>query len=94
MHSQRLLILSAKAGVGHLRAAAAIEAAARLHFPHLVIRNVDVLDHTNAAFRRLFTRTYERLSADLPSLWKLLYEGLERKPVDSAAQRSTPSSTA
>lgn len=84
---RRILLISAKAGAGHIRAAAAVEAAARLHHPGVDIRNIEALEYTNAAFRRVFTKTYERLSADLPSLWKVIYEGLERKPVDSKAKR-------
>ena len=84
---RRILLISVKAGAGHIRAAAAIEAAARLHHPRVEVRNVEALDYTNPAFRRVFTKTYERLSADLPSVWKMVYEGLERKPVDSKAKR-------
>ncbi len=51
--SKRVLVLSGSVGAGHLRAAQAVELALRELDPEAVVRNVDVLELTNAAFRRL-----------------------------------------
>ena len=53
MPIRNLLILSASVGAGHLRAAQAVELAAREVYPEAHIQNVDVLTLTNAAFRHL-----------------------------------------
>ena len=47
---RRILVLSASVGAGHLRAAEAVELAARQMLPDATVRNVDVLDMTNASF--------------------------------------------
>jgi processive 1,2-diacylglycerol beta-glucosyltransferase len=83
----RLLIVSVNAGAGHLRAAQALEVAAREMLPHAKVVNCDALDYANPAFRKNFTRTYERLAKDLPSIWRMLYERLERQPLNSGLKR-------
>lgn len=45
-HPQRLLILSASAGAGHLRAAEAVEVACKERWPEAEVRHVDVLTLT------------------------------------------------
>ncbi len=52
--SSRILILSASVGAGHLRAAEAVELALRETVPDAYVENLDVLQLTNAAFRRLY----------------------------------------
>lgn len=54
MSTKRILILSASAGAGHLRAAEAVELALKRVAPRAVIRNVDVLTLTTKAFRKLY----------------------------------------
>jgi len=58
----RILVLSASVGAGHLRAAEAVELALRQTVPEALVRNVDVLDFTNAAFRRIYGKAYLDLS--------------------------------
>ena len=55
---RRILVLSASVGAGHLRAAQAIELALRQCDPTAVVRNVDVLELTNAAFRKVYGKSY------------------------------------
>jgi processive 1,2-diacylglycerol beta-glucosyltransferase len=87
--SQRVLLISVRAGAGHMRAAQAIEEALRGRFPQVEVRNIEALAYTNAAYRRSFTGGYERLSRDLPSVWGLIYAQLEKKPVDSKTKKLT-----
>ncbi len=54
----RILILSASVGAGHLRAAQAVELAAKELLPDAHVENVDVLTQTNAAFRRVYGKAY------------------------------------
>ena len=54
----RILLLSASVGVGHLRAAEAVELALCETAPDAFIRNLDVMELTNRAFGRLYSRGY------------------------------------
>jgi processive 1,2-diacylglycerol beta-glucosyltransferase len=83
----RVLILSADAGAGHIRAAEAVEEAFRLYHPHVEVRHEDALRFTNATFRKTFTEGYNLLARDLPSVWGRLYEQLEEKNPDSRRKR-------
>jgi processive 1,2-diacylglycerol beta-glucosyltransferase len=55
---KRVLVLSASVGAGHLRAAQAVELALRQLDPEAEVKNIDVLEFTNAAFRRFYGRAY------------------------------------
>ena len=56
--SRRILVLAASVGAGHLRAAQAVELALRRLDPDAAIENYDVLEFTNATFRRLYGVAY------------------------------------
>jgi processive 1,2-diacylglycerol beta-glucosyltransferase len=76
--SKRVLILSASVGAGHLRAAEAVELAVRQLDPAAVVKNVDVLDLTNAAFRRLYGKAYLDLVNRVPHVLGYFYDLLDR----------------
>ena len=76
--SARVLILSASAGAGHLRAAEALEVAAREAYPDLYVENHDVLAFTNGVFRRLYAKTYLDLVNAAPHLLGMLYDWLDQ----------------
>jgi processive 1,2-diacylglycerol beta-glucosyltransferase len=82
--SRSILVLSASVGAGHLRAAEAVEAALRQLDPQATVKNVDVLELTNAAFRRVYSRTYFDLVNKAPQILGYMYELLDRPP---SAQR-------
>ena len=84
---ERVMILSVKAGAGHLRAAAALEEVFRTEYPAVEVRNVEALSLTSAAFRKTFTGAYEKLIKHAPSIWGLIYEQLEKKPPTSKTKR-------
>jgi len=83
----KVLVLSVKAGAGHVRAAQALEAAFAEEHPEVEVRHVETLAHTNAAFRKSYTGAYEELVRHLPSVWGMIYERMERKSVDSTMKR-------
>jgi len=85
--AKRVMIISVKAGAGHMRAAQAVEAAFKERFPQVEVRNIEALGFTNAAFQKSFTGTYEKLSADLPSVWGMIYEKMEAKPAKSKMKK-------
>ncbi|MGD0899484.1 MAG: glycosyltransferase [Thermoguttaceae bacterium] len=78
--SRRILVLSAAVGAGHLRAAEAVEAALRLLAPDATVKNLDVLALTNAAFRRVYGRTYFDLVNNAPQILGYVYDLLDRPP--------------
>lgn len=77
---RRILVLSASVGAGHLRAAQAVELALRKLDPDAVVKNVDVLDHTNALFRRLYGKAYLDLVNMAPHLLGYFYDLMDRAP--------------
>jgi len=76
--SRRILVLSASVGAGHLRAAEAVEAALRQVAPDAVVKNLDVLELTNAAFRRVYSRTYFELVNKAPHVLGYVYDLLDQ----------------
>ena len=74
----RVLILSASVGMGHVRAAEAIESAVREVAPAVTVQNVDVLGLTNAAFRRAYRDSYLALINHAPWLFGYFYDLFDR----------------
>jgi processive 1,2-diacylglycerol beta-glucosyltransferase len=73
----RLLILSASAGAGHVRAAQAIERAAQAAGAAREVHHVDALQYTTKLFRRLYAQTYLDLVNQAPPLLGWLYDYLD-----------------
>ena len=76
----RVLILSASAGAGHLRAAEAVERALREETPNVEVRNLDVLELATGAFREAYSKWYLQLVQRAPALYGYLYDRLDRPP--------------
>jgi processive 1,2-diacylglycerol beta-glucosyltransferase len=87
MNSPRILVLSASVGAGHLRAAQAVDLALRQVAPEAAVRNLDVLELTNATFRRLYGRAYLDLVNRAPHVLGYFYDLMDR-PSRSGKQRS------
>src|SRR5437867_9668179 len=85
--SKRVLVLSASVGAGHLRAAQAVELALRQLDPSADVKNVDVLELTNAPFRRLYGKAYLDLVNRAPHVLGYFYDLLD-KPSKSGNPRS------
>ena len=75
---KRVLILSASAGAGHVRAAEAVERAIVLEGAAEEVRNVDTLDYTNKLFRRLYAKTYIDMVNKMPEVLGWLYDQLDK----------------
>jgi processive 1,2-diacylglycerol beta-glucosyltransferase len=76
----RILVLSASVGAGHLRAAQAVEKALRLLAPDAEVENLDVLQLTNATFRRFYGRAYLDLVNRAPHVLGYFYDRLDQPP--------------
>ena len=73
----RVLVLSASAGAGHLRAADAIEQALRIRGLASEVQHLDVLKYTNQVFRHLYSKAYIDLVNRAPEVLGWLYDHLD-----------------
>src|SRR5262245_10444093 len=80
---KKLLLLSVSAGAGHVRAAQALEAAAKAATPPLEAIHVDLLSLVPRDFRKLYGEQYIKLVDKLPQLWSYLYAKTDRPSRDS-----------
>src|SRR5689334_12153769 len=74
----RILVLSASVGAGHLRAAQAVELALKEVVPDAHVRNVDILQLTNAAFRRIYGKAYLDLVNKAPHVLGYFYDLMDQ----------------
>src|SRR6185295_2181739 len=82
----RILVLSASVGAGHLRAAQAVELALRQVVPDATVKNLDVLELTNAAFRRLYGKAYLDLVNRAPHVLGYFYDLLDQPGVPGSGR--------
>ena len=82
----KVLILSASAGAGHVRAAAALEKAFVEMGAARQVRHVDTLDYTNVVFRRLYSEAYLEMVNSAPEVLGWLYDYLDQ-PWENERQR-------
>jgi processive 1,2-diacylglycerol beta-glucosyltransferase len=85
--STHILILSVSAGAGHVRAAQALEAAAKAANPPLQATHLDLLALVPKEFRKLYAEQYIKLVDKLPQLWSFLYAKTDRPSRDSVFGR-------
>lgn len=74
----KVLILSASAGAGHVRAAQALERAFAESGAAREVRHVDTLEYTNPLFRRLYSRAYLDMVNTMPEVLGWLYDQLDK----------------
>jgi len=74
----RVLILSVSTGCGHLRAAEALERAARQLVPHATVQNVDVLTLATKPFRYCYGQVYVDLIDVAPQVLGFFYNLMDR----------------
>lgn len=77
---KKVLLLSASAGAGHLRAAEAIEKAFKqaANADDREVKHVDVLNYTNKVFRHLYSKAYIDLVNKLPEVPGWVYDKLDK----------------
>ena len=75
---KKVLLLSASAGAGHLRAADAIEKAFKqsANADGREVQHIDVLNYTNKVFRHLYSKAYIDLVNKLPEVPGWVYDKL------------------
>jgi processive 1,2-diacylglycerol beta-glucosyltransferase len=77
----KILITYAYAGVGHKKAAMAIEKALA-GVPDIEVKNIDILDYTNDFFKASYPNVYLFMINKTPTFWGLFYYLLDARPVD------------
>jgi processive 1,2-diacylglycerol beta-glucosyltransferase len=79
---KNVLILSASAGAGHLRAAEAIERALLETDAAHSVRHIDTLEYTNPLFRRLYSKAYIEMVNRMPEVLGWLYDASDDPDLD------------
>jgi processive 1,2-diacylglycerol beta-glucosyltransferase len=75
--ANKVLILSASAGAGHVRAAQALERAFQATGVVREVRHVDALEFTNKVFRTIYSKTYIEMVDRAPEVLGWLYDVLD-----------------
>ena len=75
--SNRVLIVSVRAGAGHVMAAAALEAAFHEYAPAFAVRNIDLLDYSNDLLKFLYGKMYLDAVKLIPELYAYNYKHYE-----------------
>jgi processive 1,2-diacylglycerol beta-glucosyltransferase len=77
---RKVLLLSASAGAGHIRAAEAIEKAFNQakDAGSTEVRHIDVLNYTNKVFRHLYSKAYIDLVNKMPEVPGWFYDKLDK----------------
>jgi processive 1,2-diacylglycerol beta-glucosyltransferase len=83
-----VLILSASAGAGHLRAAQAIEHAFAATGAARSVRHVDTLEYTNPLFKRLYSKAYIDMVNKMPEVLGWLYDHMDKPGKDDRLTRA------
>jgi processive 1,2-diacylglycerol beta-glucosyltransferase len=74
----KVLVLSASAGAGHIRAAQAVERAIVQANAAREVRHIDTLEYTNKLFRRLYAKAYLDVVNKMPDVLGWLYDYLDK----------------
>jgi len=75
---RKVLLLSASAGAGHIRAAQALEKAFNELGTVDEVRHLDVLNYTNKVFRHFYSKAYIDLVNKMPEVPGWMYDKLDR----------------
>jgi processive 1,2-diacylglycerol beta-glucosyltransferase len=74
----KILVLSASAGAGHVRAAQALEKALHEAGAAREIRNLDTLEYTSKLFQHLYAKAYIDVVNKMPELPGFFYDRLDK----------------
>ena len=75
---KKVLLLSASAGAGHVRAAQALEKAFNELSQPTEVKNLDVLNYTNKVFRHFYSKAYIDLVNKMPEVPGWMYDKLDK----------------
>ncbi len=75
----KILIVSLSAGSGHTQTAKALENAAKLDFPKLECRHIDIADYITPLLKKTTVEGYDFLVSHLPKVWSGLFRISDNK---------------
>lgn len=75
----KILIVSLKAGNGHVKAAQAIETALKIYYPEYEVRNIDLLDYASVLSKKFYGDWYLDLVNAVPKFYEWMYERINQK---------------
>lgn len=84
---RRVLILSASAGNGHVKAAQALERQIRIDYPDAEVKHVDALKYCTKLVEKMYSKGYIHLVNKLPEVLGYLYDSLD-EPWSGETSRS------
>ncbi|HEX3133389.1 MAG TPA: glycosyltransferase [Planctomycetota bacterium] len=84
---RKIVVLSVSAGAGHVRAAEALIATAKLHHPGVEAIHIDVMDLVPKLFRKIYAEKYVDVVNRHPALWGYLYHTADKQRDDSTITR-------
>ncbi len=76
---KKILIVSLSAGSGHIQTAKALEKAAKLDFPELECRHIDIADYITPLLKKTTVEGYDFLVSHLPKVWSGLFRISDNK---------------
>ncbi|MBM2820923.1 MAG: MurG-like transferase [Candidatus Berkelbacteria bacterium] len=76
---KKILIVSLKAGNGHVQAARAIEVALKEKHPDFEVKNIDLLDYASILSREFYGNWYMDLVNAVPKFYEFMYERLDAR---------------
>lgn len=85
---KRVLILSASAGAGHMRAADALVKAFTLENAAEEVKHIDALTLTNPLFRTLYAKAYLKLVGAAPDVLGWIYKRLDKPWKEDPLQKA------
>ncbi|MBF0547163.1 MAG: glycosyltransferase [Candidatus Riflebacteria bacterium] len=80
---KNISIFSVSAGVGHIRAAQAIESAAKKTEKSLQVKHLDLMTLVPDLFRKLYAGSYIKMVENHPNIWGYIYRKADREKPDS-----------
>ena len=84
--AKKILIVSMKAGWGHIKAAQALEEYAKKNLPQLSVKHID-LCVVEPLLGKFFQKFYDISSNRFPRVWGKVYEAFDKEPVAIAFQK-------
>lgn len=85
--AKKILVISTRAGWGHIRAAQALEEYARQNLPEINVKHVDLCE-IEPRLGKFFEIFYDIASDYLPLAWGAVYQTFDKPPVSAAFRKA------
>ncbi|HOX60743.1 MAG TPA: glycosyltransferase [Candidatus Magasanikbacteria bacterium] len=75
----KILVISASAGAGHVRAGNALLEHLKITHPEWETQHIDMVPFLSGAIRRLVVDSYDKMAKNAPKWWQFIYEKTSNK---------------